>query len=292
MVTFKELLTKSPIIPFIRQADFSVNNPYQFGERRLLDYLLIYIQEGEFNLYVEDRRYELNNGDFCLVKPGELHCFEGRTATILPFMHLDFFYNPLRELSFPTKPGQCNINEFAELQQPNINEYEGGVIIPTHFKPSRPEYFRDTMFHAIRLWNQRDFLSQLEAGNLSMDLVMELIRTYWDYKVTYGISRHDFSWVPSYLSLHISESVHIKQLADLAGLSESRFSLLFRRTYRMPLHRYLLNMRIDHSRELLRSESLSVTKIAEYCGFSSIHHFTKLFKQATGFSPTSYRAQH
>ncbi|MDF2926586.1 MAG: hypothetical protein K0R57_5500 [Paenibacillaceae bacterium] len=290
MASLPELLEGQPLLPYIRQAGFSVRDPYKFGARKLLDYLLIFIQEGTFILYVEDKRYELTKGDFCLVQPGETHWFEGTTSTILPFMHLDFFYNPLRTDSFPTRPGQVDLGEYRKLQQPRLNDCDG-IHVPVPIMPREKDHFRETMLQTIRMWNKRDILSKLEASKLATELVLGIIRAHGVAGAARTTDQHALDWVPSYMSLHLPEQIQIEELASMAGLSASRFSFLFRREFGMPPHRYLLRMRIDHARELLRNRILTISQISDYCGFGSIHHFTKLFKQITGESPRAYRSK-
>jgi len=57
----------------------------------------------------------------------------------------------------------------------------------------------------------------------------------------------------------------------------------------MPPHRYLLEMRIAHAGELLRTTTLSQEDVAAYCGFADIHHFSKAFKRRTGVTPGAWR---
>jgi hypothetical protein len=40
------LLSKQPVVPFIRESDFAVRKPWNVARRRLLDYLLFFVQEG------------------------------------------------------------------------------------------------------------------------------------------------------------------------------------------------------------------------------------------------------
>jgi hypothetical protein len=42
-----------PVIPYIREADFAVRKPWYTPPRRLLDYLLLFVQEGEYLVNVE-----------------------------------------------------------------------------------------------------------------------------------------------------------------------------------------------------------------------------------------------
>jgi len=51
---------------------------------------------------------------------------------------------------------------------------------------------------------------------------------------------------------------------------------------------YILNARIRRAKQLLCDTPLTVTAIAEKCGFSSVYHFCRSFKQHTGQTPTEY----
>jgi AraC-like DNA-binding protein len=45
------------------------------------------------------------------------------------------------------------------------------------------------------------------------------------------------------------------------------------------------------AKQLLTDGMLTVSAIAEQCGFSSVYHFSRAFKQTTGLSPTAYAKQ-
>ena len=150
-----------PIVPFIRQAEFAVRKPWPASPaRRLLDYLIKYVQEGDCVVCVSGVEYHLSSGDFCLVQPNEIVTLSGTTNTITPYAHLDFFYNPLREESFPTPPGQVDIAAFRHLLQPRLNDCDG-IYIPVKFVPSQPARFREALLKMVGAWQCRDVLSQL-----------------------------------------------------------------------------------------------------------------------------------
>lgn len=52
---------------------------------------------------------------------------------------------------------------------------------------------------------------------------------------------------------------------------------------------YLTNYRINRSKELLRSTSMSITDISEECGFLDPGNFIAQFKKRTGMRPLQYR---
>ncbi len=82
----------------------------------------------------------------------------------------------------------------------------------------------------------------------------------------------------------------IATLADLATLSESRLSHLFKEEMGVTIQRFIEDQRIHRARRLLELTSLSVGEIAEESGFPNVYYFSNRFKKATGLSPTGYRA--
>ena len=52
---------------------------------------------------------------------------------------------------------------------------------------------------------------------------------------------------------------------------------------------YILNLRIEQSKKLLNTLSLSVTEIALVCGFDNSNCFSTAFKRICGVTPSEYR---
>ena len=49
-------------------------------------------------------------------------------------------------------------------------------------------------------------------------------------------------------------------------------------------------LRLEKARKMLIKKENSLWQIAEQCGFSSVYHFCRMFKQRTGLTPTQYAA--
>ncbi len=80
--------------------------------------------------------------------------------------------------------------------------------------------------------------------------------------------------------------------AERVGISEVYLRKLFMAHEHTSPKQYLLGRRIAKAEQLLTDTALSVTAIAEECGFSSVYHFCRAFKQKTGVTPTEYAAAH
>jgi AraC family transcriptional regulator len=64
---------------------------------------------------------------------------------------------------------------------------------------------------------------------------------------------------------------------------------MFRESFGLPPHQYLLARRINRARNLLRRTRMPFGDIALECGFASASHFSNRFKQATGATAGAYR---
>jgi AraC-like DNA-binding protein len=85
--------------------------------------------------------------------------------------------------------------------------------------------------------------------------------------------------------LGVSDDVSLKTLAEISGLSPSRFMHVFTESVRVPLRRYILWMRLQRaSCELM--DGVSVTKAAHSAGFSDAAHLTRTFRRMLGTTPT------
>jgi len=278
----------APVVPYVRLADIALRANWFTPPRRLLDYLLFYVQEGRCVVAVEDEEIVLGDGDVVLVQPGALHSLRGLTATVTPFIHFDVFYNPHRGESFATKGGQESLAAFGHLIQPRIDDLDW-IEIPVKLAPSHPVQFQATLLRTVAHWQEADPIGRMQADHLAMDLLLTLFKQYGRIAPPAMHPRRSLGWVPSYLSFHLGEPLSVADMAERARLSPSRFATVFREDFGLSPHQYFLRLRIEHAQDLLRSTDLPVKLIAEYCGFADVHHFSKAFKRRIQLSPGAFR---
>lgn len=81
-------------------------------------------------------------------------------------------------------------------------------------------------------------------------------------------------------------------MATFIGLSRSRFSVLYKELFKVSPKNDLINARITKASHLLSSETPSLEKISEECGYQSLYHFIRQFREVTGITPGKYRKTH
>ena len=83
-----------------------------------------------------------------------------------------------------------------------------------------------------------------------------------------------------------------RTVADYAvncNLSAYRFCHVFKNNVGVPPMRYVEQLRMEKSKELLSSTSLSVGEISDMVGYSSPFYFSRVFKKNTGKAPSAFR---
>ena len=93
--------------------------------------------------------------------------------------------------------------------------------------------------------------------------------------------------VLDYVEDHFAEEVTSKALAAQFSYDHSYFCRKFKTLFSQNFSDFLTGYRIRKAKELLLTHSVSQT--ATLCGFQSISYFSKVFKQATGVCPSTYR---
>lgn len=93
----------------------------------------------------------------------------------------------------------------------------------------------------------------------------------------------------TYMNSHLQEKISLKILAEISGLSQSRFSHLFREETGITPMAYLQNEKIKTAKTMLLYTEYTVSEISNILCFSSESHFIKAFRQATGISPGRYK---
>ena len=59
----------------------------------------------------------------------------------------------------------------------------------------------------------------------------------------------------------------------------------------MPPSKYIKMLKIQRAKGLIIGDTVSMTDISVSCGFSSIYHFSKVFKEVTGLTPSQFKRE-
>jgi AraC family transcriptional regulator len=128
------------------------------------------------------------------------------------------------------------------------------------------------------------------AESLSLALLASILNRYVDpgfdgKRRPPQLSQSQRRLVREYIQANLASNLNLSALATVVHRSPYHFSRLFKKTFGITPHQYILRERIDESRRLLRSRTASIVEIALSLGFASQSHFTDVFRKVTGTTP-------
>ncbi len=93
----------------------------------------------------------------------------------------------------------------------------------------------------------------------------------------------------SWMKEHLAEDIALSDLASIANVSSEHLVRLFRQHENHTPIQYLWKLRVRQAIELLVHTGLTVTEIAERCGYKTSHHLARQMKKETGLTATQTR---
>jgi AraC family transcriptional regulator len=104
---------------------------------------------------------------------------------------------------------------------------------------------------------------------------------------TFALSR-----VLERMEVGAAEDLNLHTLARESGYSKSQFLRMLRASMGCSPHQWLIQLRIERAKQMLRRGSIPLIEIAAACGFSSHAHLSRSFRKTVGVAPNQYRRVH
>lgn len=132
------------------------------------------------------------------------------------------------------------------------------------------------------------------ACAVTHDLARELAdafiqASYVPREQAFGIPPRRLARVVEHIRNNLDKSLAVSALSRVAGMSQSHFSKLFKLSTGLAPHQFILQERINRSKELLRQGGTKIVDIALEVGFQNQAHFTTVFGNRIGMTPRQFQ---
>lgn len=170
--------------------------------------------------------------------------------------------------------GECPLIDFLTTPDFAVREF---LVLPLH---NPDQYLQDF-----------EQLKELNLFSHNRPLVMSLFYNMINRLIhEHQTPANPLSPLLSWLEKHYTDwDLSLPMLAEQSGFSEIYLRQLFHKYQGVSPKQYIQALRMQKARQLLSEGTLPVTVIAAQCGFSSIHHFCRAFKEVNGQTPGEYR---
>lgn len=95
--------------------------------------------------------------------------------------------------------------------------------------------------------------------------------------------------IVKYIEQNYAKPLTLETLANEFYLSSGYLCRLFKQKIGINFIDYLNMIRLSKAKHLLQTSNLKIYEVGNLCGFSDMNYFTKVFKKATGVTPSYFR---
>ncbi len=95
-----------------------------------------------------------------------------------------------------------------------------------------------------------------------------------------------------YLKRHLTDDISMKTISRMFGISQTYLGQLFQKYRQTSFSGFVTDLRITHAKSLLKGDpTMLIRDVAALSGYEDQFYFSRVFRNATGMTPTEYTAQ-
>lgn len=235
------------------------------------------VVKGEQHITVGDVTYILTDGDFMMIDYNEIHS----SCTIKPTDKLTIqFKNGYIEKMIPSFSSSdifCNTSAIKD----SFDQQSYLTIIELYC-------FMFRSFAKCSLNPEADFYGFFYLFFYTVMKYCESNSIKEKERVTQNIY---IAQILSYINRHYNEPISLDRLADALHLTPQYISKIIKENIGQGFKEYLVELRLEHAKTLIKTTNKTLLSIGEECGFPNNKSFINYFKQEFGVTPSQYKRQ-
>lgn len=226
------------------------------------------IYDGTGKEIINHKPVEIKKGLFYILKPTDIHEYKVSKPIKVCSLCFDYSIIPLSFAQFFMD--NKNSNFIFYLDDKRFNDTAGILNLIEN------EY------------NVNDVYSEQNIKNLLTILLTTFLRENPEFN-SHSDVNEPMMLALNYINCHFFENPSLSQVAQIINYNDSYFSTLFKQYTGKNYTNYLLDLKIEHAKKLLKNNPMPIINACMSCGFNSISNFNRCFKKMTGMSPTEYK---
>ncbi|MEF2838752.1 MAG: AraC family transcriptional regulator [Oscillospiraceae bacterium] len=226
---------------------------------------LTYVDQGALHSVADGQDLLLKQGDLVLYGPGQWHMQYADIGVAPRFVTISFELHgmelaPLMNRKFTAPQNVVSLLQNMLREQERMDPFSNEIIL--------------SQLNLMLLYLLREAAapkgSKLQTSN-AIHSENEIIRQ-----------------AQQYISSHIREKLSVPLVARQVDVSPSYLTALFHKNLQISPGEYIRRNKLQESKQMIRENNLNFTEIAAELQYSTVHHFSRQFKEKFGITPTEY----
>lgn len=258
-------------------GDLSSDQDFENGLHVQECYELTYIASGKGTCFTRSKYYDVCQGDVFIVRTGDYHNIQSNNEDPLRFFYCGFDFDQ----------ADPRFSAFQPLKE---------MLDNTESPLASDKFNLYTIFTNIfNEYTSRNVMRETVLEALLTEMCCALYRDFVETtKVNYAPAERRsssdalFYNIVQYMEQNIIRIRQLKEVSDHFGYAYSYISHIFSQKLNKSLKEYYNDLKLSKAREFL-DHNLSVTEVSNMLGYTSIHSFSRFFRQQYGLSPSEYK---
>ena len=226
---------------------------------------LTYVDQGSLHSVADGQDLLLKQGDIVIYGPNQWHMQYADIGVAPRYVTISFDLagedlKPLLNRKFTAPQQAVSLLQQMLREQERMDAYSGDMI-----------------------------LSQL---NLLLLLLLRQTESGTEPKLQTSNAVHSENEIirqaQIFISTHIREKLSVPVVARQVDVSPSYLTALFHKNLQISPGEYIRRIKLQESKQMIRENDLNFTEIAAALQYSTVHHFSRQFKEKFGITPTEY----
>ena len=226
---------------------------------------LTYVDQGSLHSVAEGQDLLLKQGDLVIYGPDQWHMQYSDIGVAPRFVTISFALGsgglqPLYNRKFTAPQAVVTVLQNMLREQERMDDFSGDII-----------------------------LSQL---NMLLLLLLREVEAPRGGKLQTSNAIHSENEIirqaQQFISSHIREKLSVPLVARQVDVSPSYLTALFHKNLQISPGEYIRRLKLQESKQMIRENNLNFTEIAAELQYSTVHHFSRQFKEKFGITPTEY----
>jgi AraC-like DNA-binding protein len=226
---------------------------------------LTYVDQGSMHSVVDGQDLLLEQGDIAIYAPGQWHMQYADMGVAPRFVTISFSVTDdalekLKNRKFKAPQKAVTLLQTMLRETEKDDEYAQGMILALLTQL------------LLVLLRQADGPTEdkLRASN-AIHSENEIIRR-----------------AQQYISSHVRDKLTVPVVAANVEVSASYLTALFHKNLQLSPGEYIRRVKLQESKLMIRENAMNFTEIAATLQYSTVHHFSRQFKEKFGITPSEY----